>query len=415
MDRLAWAHRWLGFATVWLIGGHIVLTIDRLRAGRRAVASSPSSATLVLDVPVRPLGSRRVPPVRDARASRRSGPSRRRLSYETWYFLHLYALPRDRPRLPPPAVRRRGLHPRPAGRDLLDLAVRADGVAGPRLPRRPAARHLDCATGSGSRRSCPRRPASRRSTSPAATSTGCPSGPASTSSSGSSPATAGGAATRTRCPRRPTAAGSGSPSRPSATTAPACSGSRSGTAVFVEGPYGILTGARRSAPQGDADRGRHRHRPAARPPGIAGRATRRAHAALPRRAQETDIVFRDELDLLAAHRGAVVHYLLGRRTDDPSTSPVGRATIARLVPDIAEQDVYVCGPTDMMRAVEESLARARRARRARSTRSGSRTDPRGATSQARSQRPLPTSRRTLTESRARRTRQCRSVARSPSG
>ena len=26
MDRLAWAHRWLGFATVWLIGAHGVLT-----------------------------------------------------------------------------------------------------------------------------------------------------------------------------------------------------------------------------------------------------------------------------------------------------------------------------------------------------------------------------------------------------
>src|SRR5450759_2198247 len=26
MDRLAWAHRWLGFATVWLIAGHAVLT-----------------------------------------------------------------------------------------------------------------------------------------------------------------------------------------------------------------------------------------------------------------------------------------------------------------------------------------------------------------------------------------------------
>ena len=26
MDRLAWAHRWLGFATVWLIAGHGVLT-----------------------------------------------------------------------------------------------------------------------------------------------------------------------------------------------------------------------------------------------------------------------------------------------------------------------------------------------------------------------------------------------------
>jgi ferredoxin-NADP reductase len=71
--------------------------------------------------------------------------------------------------------------------------------------------------------------------------------------------------------------------------------------------------------------------------------------------QESDIVFRSELDLLAAHRGAAVHYLLGRRTADPSVGPIGRAAIARLVPDIAEQDVYVCGPAELMRAIEASL------------------------------------------------------------
>ena len=70
---------------------------------------------------------------------------------------------------------------------------------------------------------------------------------------------------------------------------------------------------------------------------------------------EADIVFRGELDLLAAHRGAAVHYLLGRRTRDPSSGPIGRRAIARLVPDITEHDVFVCGPTEMMRAVEESL------------------------------------------------------------
>jgi ferredoxin-NADP reductase len=127
-----------------------------------------------------------------------------------------------------------------------------------------------------------------------------------------------------------------------------------GTPVFVEGPYGILTGARRS---------RRKVTLIAGGIGIAPlRALMESLAAAPgeltllyRVRHETDIVFRHELDLLAAHRGASVHYLLGRRTGDPSVSPIGRAAIARLVPDIAEQDVYVCGPTDMMRAVEESL------------------------------------------------------------
>ena len=38
-----------------------------------------------------------------------------------------------------------------------------------------------------------------------------------------------------------------------------------------------------------------------------------------------------------------------------SDDPLGRATIARLVPDIADQDVYLCGPADLMRAVEAAL------------------------------------------------------------
>jgi ferredoxin-NADP reductase len=127
-----------------------------------------------------------------------------------------------------------------------------------------------------------------------------------------------------------------------------------GTAVFVEGPYGVLTGARRS---------RRKVTLIAGGIGIAPlRALLESLAARPgeltllyRVRHEADIVFRRELDLLAAHRGATVRYLLGRRTRDPWASPLGRSAIASLVPDIAEQDVYVCGPADMMQAVEESL------------------------------------------------------------
>ena len=39
----------------------------------------------------------------------------------------------------------------------------------------------------------------------------------------------------------------------------------------------------------------------------------------------------------------------------PPSPPLDRSTLARLVPDIAEQDVYLCGPTGFMRKVEAVL------------------------------------------------------------
>ncbi len=72
------------------------------------------------------------------------------------------------------------------------------------------------------------------------------------------------------------------------------------------------------------------------------------------------VVFRDELETLARVRGARIHYLFGSRHHDgysvqPPSPPLDQATIARLVPDIAEQDVYLCGPTGFMRKVEAVL------------------------------------------------------------
>ena len=69
----------------------------------------------------------------------------------------------------------------------------------------------------------------------------------------------------------------------------------------------------------------------------------------------SDLVFRGELDVLAAHRGARVHYLVGRRGIDVPSDPFNAATIARLVPDIADQDVFLCGPVDLMRRSEAAL------------------------------------------------------------
>jgi predicted ferric reductase len=126
-----------------------------------------------------------------------------------------------------------------------------------------------------------------------------------------------------------------------------------GTRVFVEGPYGIMTGVRRT---------RRRVTLIAGGIGIAPlRALLESLAAAPgdltllyRASSPHDLVFRSELDMLAAHRGAVVHYLVGRR-QDLHRDPLAAVSIRSLVPDIADQDVYLCGPDGMMDAVEGEL------------------------------------------------------------
>ncbi|HEX3829207.1 MAG TPA: hypothetical protein VHV82_18245 [Sporichthyaceae bacterium] len=72
---------------------------------------------------------------------------------------------------------------------------------------------------------------------------------------------------------------------------------------------------------------------------------------LHRAAREQDLVLRAELEELAERRGGTVHYPLGRRGTNPHDEPLGPTALARLIPDIAERDVFVCGPPAMMRAV----------------------------------------------------------------
>ena len=67
-----------------------------------------------------------------------------------------------------------------------------------------------------------------------------------------------------------------------------------------------------------------------------------------------EIIFRTELDALAQRRGARVHYLIGPRGEGVG-DPLDATSLARLVPDIADRDVFLCGPVSMMQRVEESL------------------------------------------------------------
>jgi predicted ferric reductase len=125
-----------------------------------------------------------------------------------------------------------------------------------------------------------------------------------------------------------------------------------GTRVFIEGPYGVLTGARRTRPKVLLIAG-----------GIGITPLRALLEALPgkpgdltllyRVRDAQHIVFRDELETLARARGAEVRYLVGAR--EAVGDPLSPASLARLVPDLAERDVYLCGPGPMMQRVEGSL------------------------------------------------------------
>ena len=131
---------------------------------------------------------------------------------------------------------------------------------------------------------------------------------------------------------------------------------RPGTKVLIEGPYGRLTGE---------DRVTAKVAMVACGIGItplrslleeldyaAGDAVLvyRAHAS-------EDLIFRAELDDLAARRGITVHYVLGPRVRDrQSWLPESAAdwsdadALRSLVPEIDEYDVFVCGPDRWMDA-----------------------------------------------------------------
>ncbi|MGH2407352.1 MAG: ferredoxin reductase family protein [Candidatus Limnocylindrales bacterium] len=128
-----------------------------------------------------------------------------------------------------------------------------------------------------------------------------------------------------------------------------------GTRIFVEGPYGILTGARRTRPRVLLVAGGIGITPMRAL--LEALPARRGDLALIYRARRaTDLVFRDELDALAERRGAAVHYVIGRRGSPAlERDPLDAEALRELVPDVRDRDVYLCGPSAMMQRVESSL------------------------------------------------------------
>jgi predicted ferric reductase len=124
-----------------------------------------------------------------------------------------------------------------------------------------------------------------------------------------------------------------------------------GTAVAIEGPYGLFTAQRQRR---------------ARVLLIAGgigitplralieeiRSKRDAITLIYRARSWEDVVFKDELEQLMRERRGTIHYLIGQRgSAELPVDPLSAQTIRRLVPDAASRDVFVCGPPSMMERV----------------------------------------------------------------
>ena len=132
-----------------------------------------------------------------------------------------------------------------------------------------------------------------------------------------------------------------------------------GSRVIAEGPFGAFTSAARRRPRVALIAGGVGITPIRAlledMPGGRGDI-----AVVYRAITPEDVILRDELEGLVARRGAELHYVFGDHRERDSLSP---EDLQRLVPDIALRDVYVCGPPAMTEATHATLARSGVSRR----------------------------------------------------
>jgi ferredoxin-NADP reductase len=128
-----------------------------------------------------------------------------------------------------------------------------------------------------------------------------------------------------------------------------------GTAVAIEGPYGLFTAERQRRPRVLLIAGGIGITPLrALLEEIKGK--RERLTLIYRASRWEDVVFKDELEKLMRDRRGVIHYLIGERgSAELPVDPLSAHTIRRLVPDVIARDIFVCGPATMMERVEGIL------------------------------------------------------------
>jgi predicted ferric reductase len=122
---------------------------------------------------------------------------------------------------------------------------------------------------------------------------------------------------------------------------------RPGTRVAIEGPYGAFTRHAQQRPKALLVAG-----------GIGVTALRALLEDLPRSAapvvllratRPEDLVLHSEVTELVRHRRGTIHELVGPREQ----VAIDEASLPRLVPDLNQRDVYVCGPEGFVAAIVE--------------------------------------------------------------
>ncbi|MFC5220729.1 ferric reductase-like transmembrane domain-containing protein [Streptomyces coerulescens] len=124
-----------------------------------------------------------------------------------------------------------------------------------------------------------------------------------------------------------------------------------GSRAFVEGPYGAFTSLHRSRPGALLIAGGVGITPVR---AMLEDQTTGDFVVLYRVRSEADAVLLDEVRHLVAVRGGRLHLITGR-TGESGTPPFAPENLHRLVPDIIERDVFVCGPPAMTTAVLTGL------------------------------------------------------------
>ncbi|MFG2646849.1 ferric reductase-like transmembrane domain-containing protein [Streptomyces sp. NPDC048436] len=128
-----------------------------------------------------------------------------------------------------------------------------------------------------------------------------------------------------------------------------------GTRVLATGPFGALTAHRRT-----------RRKVLLLAGGVGITPMRALFETLPggpgditllyRAGSAEQLVLREELEEIARGRQAGLHFLLG--PSDASFDPIAPQALRNLVPDLAEHDVYLCGPPGMAATATTALVRA---------------------------------------------------------
>jgi predicted ferric reductase len=127
-----------------------------------------------------------------------------------------------------------------------------------------------------------------------------------------------------------------------------------GTRVWADGPYGVFTDERRVEDKALLIAG-----------GIGITPVRALLeqmdgdvVVLYRVVSADDIVFSDELERIAAARGDRIDYVVGDHATPDGRDLLSPRHLKELVPDIAERDVFICGPVGMIDSVIPNLRRA---------------------------------------------------------